>query len=171
MSLVPPNGVSLRPFLPSDIASLVELIQASIYELASEDYSSDQCTAWCETLSDEAKLAERLSKSVTLLALHEDEPCGFIALKDNTTIDLIYTAPHFAQKGVATFLCGAIELLATGRKSTKLIVDASDTAIPLFTKLKFTPVQRNTVTINGQWLANTTMQKELNPNSAPPTTQ
>jgi putative acetyltransferase len=171
MPLIPPNGVSLRPFLPSDIASISELIQASINELGSEDYSADQCAAWGETLSDEAKLVERLSKSVTLLALHEDEPCGFIALKDNIIIDLIYTAPHFAQKGVATFLCGAIELLATGRKSTKLIVDASDTAVPLFTKLKFTPVQRNTVTINGQWLANTTMQKELNPNSAPPTTQ
>ncbi len=171
MSLTPPNGVSLRPYLPSDIGSIMELIQASIYELASEDYSSDQCAAWAGMLSDEAILSERLAKSVTLLALHEDEPCGFVALKDNTHIDLVYTAPHFSQKGVATFLCGAIELLATGRKSTKLIVDASDTAIPLFTKLKYTPVQRNTVTINGQWLGNTTMQKELNPNSAPITTQ
>ena len=171
MSLIPPNGVSLRPYLPSDLPQLHALIQASIYDIACEDYSVEQCAAWVEAIGDEAEIAKKLESCVTLLAIHNDEPCGFIALKDNTQIDMIYTAPQFAGKGVATFLCGAIELLAAGRKSSKLMVDASDTALQLFTALNYQPVRRNTVTLNGHWLGNTTMQKDLNPPASNSTTQ
>ena len=52
-----------------------------------------------------------------------------------------------------------------GRK--RLTVDASDTAEPLFRKRGYTPKQRNTVTLNGEWLANTTMQKTLADSAAP----
>jgi putative acetyltransferase len=38
-------------------------------------------------------------------------------------------------------------------------VDASDNAEPFFSKRGYVGRQRNTVTINGEWLANTTMQK------------
>ncbi len=171
MSLIPPNGVSLRPYLPSDTGQLHRLVKASILETASEDYSQDQCLAWIESFGGQAEFVEKLARNVTLLAICDDEPSGFISLKDNTQIDMLYTAPQFAGKGIATFLCNAIELLAAGRKSSKLIVDASDTAISLFTALKFQPVRRNTVTINGQWLANTTMQKELPPAASQTTTQ
>jgi putative acetyltransferase len=162
MSLITPDGVSLRPFLPNDTAAICELINTSIMELSCDDYNQDQCTAWANSLSDEKKLATRLADNVTLLALKNDIICGFITLKDNTQIDLLFTAPHFAKHGIATFLCGAIEMLSTGRKATKLTVDASDTALSLFITLKFTPMQRNTVTINGQWISNTTMHKQLN---------
>ena len=171
MSLIPPNGVSLRPYLQSDLPQLHALIQASINEIASEDYSADQCAAWVSSIGTEADIATRLEKTVTLLALYDGEPCGFISLKDNTHIDMIYTAPEFAGKGIATFLCGAIELLAAGRKSSKLMVDASDTALQLFTALKYEPVRRNTVTLNGHWLANTTLQKELKLAATQTTTQ
>ena len=40
-------------------------------------------------------------------------------------------------------------------------MDASDTALPFFTGRGYEPVQRNTVTLNGEWLANTTMEKKL----------
>ena len=42
---------------------------------------------------------------------------------------------------------------------------ASDTAEPLFRKRGYTAKQRNTVSLNGEWLANTTMQKALADNA------
>ena len=40
-----------------------------------------------------------------------------------------------------------------------LTVDASDNAEGFFAKRGYVAKQRNTVTVNGEWLANTTMQK------------
>ena len=39
------------------------------------------------------------------------------------------------------------------------MVDASDSARDFFAKRGYVAQQRNTVTINGEWLANTTMHK------------
>jgi putative acetyltransferase len=59
-------------------------------------------------------------------------------------------------------LCDALEKLAGARGAKSLTVDASDTAQEFFTKRGYIAKQRNTVTMNGEWLANTTMQKSLN---------
>ena len=48
-----------------------------------------------------------------------------------------------------------------GRGAEKLTVDASDTAQGFFAKRGYVAMQRNSITINDEWLANTTMQKAL----------
>ena len=58
-------------------------------------------------------------------------------------------------------LCEALEKLAGGRGAKALTVDASDNAEGFFAKRGYLAKQRNTVTVNGEWLANTTMQKML----------
>jgi putative acetyltransferase len=39
--------------------------------------------------------------------------------------------------------------------------------VDFFTKRGYVAKQRNTVTVNGEWLANTTMQKALADNATP----
>jgi putative acetyltransferase len=58
-------------------------------------------------------------------------------------------------------LCDALEKLAGSRGAMSLTVDASDNATEFFAKRGYVAKQRNTVSINGEWLANTTMQKDL----------
>ena len=58
-------------------------------------------------------------------------------------------------------LLDALEKLAGGRGADKLTVDASDNAEGFFRKHGYVAKQRNSVTVNGEWLANTTMQKTL----------
>ena len=58
-------------------------------------------------------------------------------------------------------LCEAIEKLARARGATKLIVDASDTARPLFEKRGFVPRYRKIVELGGEWLGNTRMEKQF----------
>jgi putative acetyltransferase len=66
-----------------------------------------------------------------------------------------------AGQGAASMLCDALEKLAGARGAAKLSVDASDSAVEFFRRRGYVAKQRNSVTINGEWLANTTMQKTL----------
>lgn len=151
----------LRPFLPSDAALLAMLFRASIDELAAEDYDSDQREAWASVADDEIAFAAKLAGELTIVALVEGEIAGFAALKDNTLFDMLYVRPDLAGQGVGTTLADAIEKLAGGRGTKALTVEAADSARDFFAKRGYVPQSRNTVTVGGEWLGNTTMTKEL----------
>ena len=74
---------------------------------------------------------------------------------------MLYVHPAAAGQGAGTMLCDALEKLAAARGSKELTVDASDTARGFFEKRGFKAQQRNTVSLAGEWLANTTMSKSL----------
>ena len=50
---------------------------------------------------------------------------------------------------------------AAARGAGKLTADVSDSAVDFFQKRGFAPQTRNTRTVGGEWLANTTMEKKL----------
>ena len=80
---------------------------------------------------------------------------------------MLYVHPSAAGQGVGAMLCDALEKLAGARGAKSLTVDASDNAEQFFRKRGYVAKQRNTVTVNGEWLANTTMQKTLADGAAP----
>jgi len=69
--------------------------------------------------------------------------------------------PAASGQGAGNMLCEALEKLAAGRGTKELSVDASDTARGFFERRGFVAKTRNTVTVGGEWLANTTMVKAL----------
>ncbi len=152
---------ALRPYLPQDTEALAEIFRASIEELTEEDYSPAQQAAWASVADDEAKFAARLADNLTLIATFEGSPVGFITLKDNRSIELLYVHPAVARRGVGGMLLDAVEKLAAARGASHIVVDASDTAREFFARRGFAPEQRNSVLVNDEWLANTTMKKRL----------
>ena len=126
----------LRPFLAADAPVLAAIFVASIEQLTGDDYSEAQQQAWAGVADDEEKFGKRLASELTLVG-----------------------------QGVASMLCDALEKLAGGRGAKSLTADVSDNATEFFAKRGYAPTQRNTVTVNGEWLANTTMQKALVPAS------
>ena len=135
----------------------------AIGELAAEDYSEPQREAWASTADDEEEFGAKLAGALTLVAT-----CwrfclwGFASLVDNARIDMLYVHPAAAGKGAAArLLCDALEKLAAARVPQELTVDLSDTASGFFEKRFVAAKTRNTVTIGGEWLANTTMSKPL----------
>jgi putative acetyltransferase len=158
---------ALRPFLATDTPVLAAIFAASIEELTGDDYSEAQQEAWASAVEDEEKFGQRLAAELTLVATLQNSPVGFAALKGPDHIDMLYVHPGAVGQGVAAMLCDALEKLAGARGATKLTVDASDNATEFFLKRGYVAMQRNTVTINGEWLANTTMQKTLGDNAAP----
>src|SRR6202163_3473790 len=158
---------ALRPFLAADTPMLAAIFVASGEEVTGRDYSEAQQQAWASAADDEEKFGKRLAGELTLIATLQNSPVGFASLRGTDHIDMLYVHPSAAGQGVASMLCEALEKLAGGRGAKSLTVDASDNAQEFFSKRGYVAKQRNTVTVNGEWLANTTMQKTL-VHGAPP---
>jgi putative acetyltransferase len=152
---------ALRPLLPADVPVLAAILAAAVEQLTGDDYSEAQQEAWAAVADDEEAFGKKLAGELTLIATLENAPVGFASLKGKDHIDMLYVHPGAAGQGVASALCDALEKLASGRGAKSLTVDASDNAEPFFKKRGYVAKQRNSVTVNGEWLANTTMQKTL----------
>ena len=152
---------ALRPFLAEDTPVLAAIFAASIEALTGDDYGEAQQQAWASAADDEQAFGKRLASELTLVATLESSPVGFASLKGTAHIDMLYVHPSAVGQGVASMLCDALEKLASGRGAKSLTVDASDNAAEFFARRGYEARQRNTVSLNGEWLANTTMQKTL----------
>jgi putative acetyltransferase len=150
---------ALRPFLAEDTSVLAAIFTAAIEELTGDDYSEAQQQAWASAADDEEQFGQRLAGQLTLIASLQNSPVGFASLKGADHIDMLYVHPSAVGQGVAAMLIEALEKLAGGRGAKALTVDASDNATEFFLKRGYVAKQRNTVTVNGEWLTNTTMQK------------
>jgi putative acetyltransferase len=158
---------ALRPYLAADTPVLAAIFVAAIEELTGEDYSEAQQQAWAGAADDEEQFGRRLAGELTLVATLQNSPVGFAALKGANHIDMLYVHPGAAGQGVASMLCEALEKLAGSRGANSLTVDASDNAQRFFAKRGYVAKQRNSIIVNGEWLANTTMQKTLAESPAP----
>jgi putative acetyltransferase len=158
---------ALRPFLPADVPVLAAIFIAAIEELTGEDYTEAQQEAWAAAADDEEAFGKRLAGELTLIATLQNSPVGFASLRGKDHVDMLYVHPSAVGHGVASALCDALEKLAGARGAQNLTVDASDNAEGFFAKRGYVAKQRNTVTVNGEWLANTTMQKSFAESATP----
>jgi putative acetyltransferase len=153
--------LALRPFMPADASLLREIFRDSIEDLTGDDYTAAQQDAWASLADDEAEFGKKLGGMLTLIATLGGSPVGFASLKGKDKIDMLYVQPAAAGQGAAAILVDALEKLAASRGAAALIVDASDTARGFFEKRGYVAQQRNTVTVGDEWLANTTLSKQL----------
>ena len=158
---------ALRPYLGEDAPVLAAIFVASIEGLTGDDYGEAQQQAWAGAADDEEAFGQRLAAELTLVATLQSAPVGFASLKGKDHIDMLYVHPDAVGQGVASVLCDALEKLAGGRGAKILTVDASDNAAEFFVKRGYEAKQRNTVSVGGEWLANTTMQKTLSDGAKP----
>ena len=163
------SAVALRPYLAADVKRCAEIFRSSIEELAAEDYDEEQRQAWASRADDEAAFGARLGEALTLLAVIDGTIAGFASLKGPEEIDILFVDPEFARQGVGRALVEALTKLAQARGATRLTVEASDVARPLFDRQGFSAQKRNLVRKGDQWLANTTMTKTLGAEPKPPT--
>ena len=161
MTAVAKAKAAMRPFLPTDAPLVAEIFRASVEELTADDYSAAQQEAWASAADDEEEFAAKLAGELTLVATFGGAAVGFAALDGNTRIDMLYMHPAATGHGVGSLLIEALEKLAAGRGARRLTADVSDSAQNFFKKRGFVPKLRNTIQLGGEWLANTTMEKQL----------
>jgi putative acetyltransferase len=153
--------LAMRPFLPADTPLLADIFCASVEELTAEDYSEAQREAWASVTEDLDAFGARLAGQLTLLGTMGGSPVGFASLKGADHIDMLYVHPSAAGHGVASLLLNALEKLAASRGAKRLTADVSDSAEEFFKRRGFVGQRRNTITVGGEWLSNTTMEKKL----------
>jgi putative acetyltransferase len=155
------DRLGLRPYLAADAPLLAEIFRASVEELTGDDYDPGQQAAWAAAADDESAFAASLAGALTLVATMQGAPVGFASLAGAEQIEMLYVHPAATRQGVAAALVDALEKLAAGRGAKRLAADASDTAVGFFEHRGYVPLQRNTVHRDGEWLANTTVEKKL----------
>jgi putative acetyltransferase len=152
---------TLRPYLPADAPLLAILMQASIEELAADDYTEAQRDAWAAGAEAPA-FATGLAANLTLVALDEDgEPVGFASLFENRAVQRVHVHPDLIGQGIGRLLLEALAKLATARGADALVVDATDNAKGFFVKLGYQEKARNTLRHGEEWLGATTMELPL----------
>jgi putative acetyltransferase len=152
---------SLRPYLASDAELLAILLQASVEELAAEDYTADQRDAWA-AMAEGEDFARRLAANLTLVALDDDgEPVGFAVLVQNRAVQHVHVHPDLIGAGIGRMLLEALAKLAAARGAEALVADATDNAKGFFAKLGYVETARNTINHGGEWLGATTMELPL----------
>ena len=157
----PQATLALRPMLPTDVPLLAEVFRAAIEELTIDDYSEAQQAAWASAADDLEEFGAKLARELTLVATYGGAAVGFASLADNMRIEMLYVHPAAVGQGAAAMLTDALEKLAAARGAKELSVEASDTGSGFFEHRGFEAKTRNTVTLGGEWLANTTMVKPL----------
>ena len=167
MSAVANPQFALRPFLAEDAAVVVEIFRESIAGLTGDDYSEAQQEAWASAADDVANFTKKFGRQLTLVATMSGSPVGFASLEGRDKIDMLYVHPGAAGHGAGGMLADALEKLAGGRGAEKLTVDASDTARGFFEKRGYVAQQRNSISMGDEWLANTTLTKQLAKGSKP----
>ena len=160
------SAIGLRPYLPADAERCAEIFRASIEEIASEDYSPDQCEAWAARADDVAAFGEKLAGLLTLIATLDGVCAGFASLKGADVLDMLFVDPPHTRRGVGTALIDGLARIAQARGAERLISEVSDTAKALFERQQFVAQRRNLVAKGDEWLGNTTMTRILVKSSA-----
>jgi putative acetyltransferase len=161
MTSRPLPKLAMRPMLPTDVPLLAEIFRAAIEELTIDDYTEAQQEAWASIADSNEEFSAKLVGELTLVATFGGAAVGFASLADNSRIDMLYVHPAASGQGAAAMLIDALEKLAAARGTKELTVEASDTAVGFFEKRGFSAKTRNTILLEGEWLANTTMVKPL----------
>lgn len=161
------SAPSLRPALPADAPRLAEIFREAVLELAVDEYDDDQRDAWASLAQDAPAFAQRLASMLTLVATRDGRPMAFASLEDNDMVAMLYVHPDVAGQGYARALVDALERLAFARGKTKISADASDVSRGFFEHRGYVATQRNSVFRAGEWLANTTMVKDLTSQGKP----
>src|SRR3954468_20798760 len=143
---------ALRPFLRADTPMLAAIFAASIEQLTGDDYNEAQQQAWASAADDEEAFGKKLAGELTLIATLQNSPVGFASLKGADHIEMLYVHPGAVGQGIGAMLCAAREKLAGARGAKTVTADVSDNAQEFFLKRGYIGKQRNTVTINGEWL-------------------
>jgi putative acetyltransferase len=138
--------MKIRAYTENDAGAVAALFTASVHELGSPHYDTLQRHAWAPRPPDPLRWSTRLAGLHTLLAEEGDELAGFISYECDGHIELLFTAPGFARRGVASFLYQHMEHLFVG---ASLFTEASLAAKPFFLRQGFQVVEEQDVERNG----------------------
>lgn len=159
--MTPESNITIRKYRIQDLSPLVRLFTDSVHELTATAYDETQRYAWASRTPHLDSWQQRLESLETLVAEDGDQLAGFISYEPAGHIDLIYTAPNYARKGVASALFRQAEEHLRSLGVKELYTEASLVARPFFQRHGFTVEQEHPTTVRGAHFLRYIMRKTL----------
>ena len=155
--------IILRDARRSDLDAIMRIYHEAVHALTGEHYDADQRRAWApdHLRGDAAHWSNRLGDREVLLAVRAEDPAGFCAFTLGGHVDLLFTAPEHARRGVARRLLEATEARMRRAGTIQAHTGASRLSRPLFEQLGFLAVSEEVVEVRGAQLPHTNMRKFL----------
>ena len=152
---------SIRIYERGDHVSIAEIFTSAIHEIASRDYTPEQCLAWSDRMANHEYWRKRCELKRPFVAVIDDEIAGFLELDPDGHIDCAYINPKFQRRGIMTQLVRHAIETCSAMNVPRVYVEASITARPLFEKLGFCVIRQNIVDVKGVELMNYSMELPL----------
>ncbi|TVT34931.1 GNAT family N-acetyltransferase [Marinobacter vinifirmus] len=155
------TSITIRKYQIQDLSPVVRLFTDSVHELTAGAYDETQRYAWASRTPHLDVWRERLDSLETLVAEEGDDLAGFISYDKDGTIDLVFTAPNFARRGIASTLYHEAEKQLIGMDVKELKTESSVVARPFFERHGFEVVDEQRVTVRGAQFLRYNMRKVL----------
>ena len=126
-----------RPYKPTDLPSVIDVYTTSIRSLAAPFYSPEQIAAWAPAMPLLERWQQRLNAVHTFVADCDGILAGFASYRHDGYLDLLFTHPAFARRGVATRLYFRVESALRSEGCLRVFTHASLAARPFFDRQGF----------------------------------
>ena len=154
----------IRPYTNADLAAVAQLYTDAVHGLASSHYDETQRKAWAPQPPDLGIWETRLHPLRVLVAQETENSnalLGFVAYEDDGHIDLMFSSPLAARRGVASQLLGCAEAALRAIGVVQLYTEASLVGQPFFARHGFTVKAEQLVERRGAQLRRFAMVKAL----------
>ena len=151
----------IRPYADEDLAALVAVFTTSVHQLAVSDYTPQQRDVWAPRSPELAAWRQRLQSLETLVATEGVTLIGFISYSPNGHIDLLYTSPSYARRGVASLLYRSVEGALASAGTLAIFAEASSVARPFFEHFGFVIIEEQNVLVGGCSFRRYAMRKAI----------
>lgn len=159
----------IRPYTHADLAAVAQLFTDAIHGLAVSHYDAVQRTAWAPRPPDLGLWENRLKPIQVLIAQDEVQEAGggagkllgFIGYENNGHIDLMFTSPTAARRGIASRLLGQAESALRALHVQTLFTEASLLGRPFFERQGFSVKEEQHIELRGAQFRRFAMVKAL----------
>ncbi|MDO6586043.1 GNAT family N-acetyltransferase [Salipiger sp. 1_MG-2023] len=151
----------LRPLLTDDAEIVADIFRDSVLNGTAPHYSEAERIAWAGPKPDPDRWRDRIGGSVGLMAEVDGGAVGFMTLQAPGHIDLAFTRPAFAGRGIGAELLNALTGIARAGGARALTSNVSRAARPFFERHGFEITAQGSIVRRGVTLANFDMRKVL----------
>jgi putative acetyltransferase len=154
----------IRPYTNADLAAVAQLFTDAIHGLAASHYDAAQRKAWAPQPPDLGLWDTRLKPLKVLVAQEAENGealLGFVGYEEDGHIDLMFTSPPAARRGVASQLLGRAEAALRELGVAELFTEASLLGRPFFARQGFTVKEEQHIELRGARFRRFAMVKAL----------
>ncbi len=153
--------MKVRVATTRDTNKIIELAQASILEIASNNYTPEQTKVWANRLERPNRISNAVAEQHFIVAELEHEIIGFGSILNGDYIDFLYVHPLHVKNGVATTIFKPLIAHAHKHKTKTITSDVSKTARPFFEKKGFKVLREQENKMGNEILVNYKMELKL----------